>query len=136
MAVGDRAGRRDAAAFSSLTAFAALVYMVPQAWIPALEPLRLALLTSGLAAGLMVLRRLGRAEPLSFDGARGVAALAFAGLALASMAWSVHPEVTRFTAIELLKLTAIYLTLVNVVTTPRRLAVVCGALVVGSLVTS
>ncbi len=136
MEVGDRAGRRDAAAFSSLTVFAALMYMVPQAWIPALEPLRLALLTSGLAAGLMVLRRLGRVEPLSFDGVRGVAALAFAGLALASMAWSVHPEVTRFTATELLKLTAIYLTLVNVVTTPRRLAVVCGALVAGSLVTS
>src|SRR5688572_951288 len=120
MGLGDKAERRDVVSFYALTAFAALMYMVPQAWIPALAPLRLALLTSGLAAGLMALRRVGRAEPLYFDGLRGVALLCFAGLALASMTWSVNPEVTRFTAIELLKLTAIYLTLVNVVTTPRR----------------
>jgi probable O-glycosylation ligase (exosortase A-associated) len=136
MGLGDKAERRDVVAFYALTTFAALMYAVPQAWIPALAPLRPALLTSGLAAGLMALRRMGKAEPLYFDGVRGVALLCFSGLALASMAWSVHPEVTRFTAIELLKLTAIYLTLVNVVTTPRRLAVVCGALVMASLVTS
>ncbi|HZI02537.1 MAG TPA: O-antigen ligase family protein [Archangium sp.] len=136
MGLGDKAERRDVVSFYALTAFAALLYMVPQAWIPALAPLRLALLTSGLAAGLMALRRVGRAEPLFFDGVRGVALLCFAALALASMTWSVNPEVTRFTAIELLKLTAIYLTLVNVVTTPRRLAVVCGAVVVASMVTS
>ncbi|PTL78304.1 O-antigen ligase [Vitiosangium sp. GDMCC 1.1324] len=136
MGVGDKVERRDVVAFYALTAFAALMYMVPQAWIPAVAPLRLALLTSGLAAGLMVLRRMGRAEPLYFDGVRGVALLCFSGLSLASMTWSVNPEVSRFTAIELLKLTAIYLTLVNVVTTPKRLAAVCGAMVVASLVTS
>ena len=38
--------------------------------------------------------------------------------------------------IELLKLAAIYLTLVNVVTTRRRLAIICGALVLASIVTS
>ena len=136
MVVGDNAERRDVVAFYALTAFAALMYAVPQAWIPALAPLRPALLTSGLAAGLMALRRMGRAEPMFFDGARGAALLAFSGLALASVTWSVNPEVTRYTAIELLKLTAIYLTLVNVVTTPRRLAVMCGAVVLASLVTS
>jgi O-antigen ligase len=136
MGVGETTERRDVVAFYALTAFAALLYMVPQAWIPALAPLRPALLTSGLAAGMMALRRMGRAEPLYFDGVRGVALLAFSGLALASMTWSVNPEVTRYTAIELLKLTAIYLTLVNVVTTPKRLALVCGAMVLGSLVTS
>ncbi|QRK07631.1 O-antigen ligase family protein [Archangium violaceum] len=136
MGLGDNSERRDVVAFYALTAFAALIYMLPQAWIPALAPLRLALLTSGLAAGLMALRRMGRAEPLFFDGVRGVALLCFSGLALASVTWSVNPEVSRFTAIELLKLTAIYLTLVNVVTTPRRLAVVCGAMVLASMVTS
>lgn len=136
MGLGDNAERRDVVAFYALTAFAALMYMVPQAWIPALAPLRLALLTSGMAAGLMALRRAGKREPLFFDGLRGVSLLCFSGLALASVTWSVNPEVSRFTAIELLKLTAIYLTLVNVITTPRRLAVVCGALVLGSIVTS
>ncbi|MET0404529.1 MAG: O-antigen ligase family protein [Cystobacter sp.] len=136
MELGDKAERRDVVAFYALTTFAALMYVLPQVWFPVVAPLRLALLTSGLAAGLMALRRLGRAEPLSFDGIRGGALLAFSVLALASMAWSVNPEVSRFTAIELFKLTAIYLTLVNVITTPRRLAVVCGALVLGSIVTS
>lgn len=136
MGLGDNAERRDVVAFYALTAFAALMYMVPQAWIPALAPLRLALLTSGMAAGLMALRRAGKREPLFFDGIRGASLLCFSGLAMASVTWSVNPEVSRFTAVELLKLTAIYLTLVNVVTTPRRLAMVCGAMVLGSIVTS
>lgn len=134
--VGEQAERRDVFAFYALTGFAAFMYAVPGEWIPALQPLRLALLTSGLAAGFMALRRLGKAEPLYFDGARGGALLAFTGLAAASIGWSLNPEVTRFTAIELVKLTAIYVTLVNVVTTGRRLAVVCGAVVLGSIVTS
>jgi putative inorganic carbon (hco3(-)) transporter len=136
MGLGDNRERRDVVAFYSLTAFAALMYMLPQAWIPALAPLRLALLTSGLAAGMMALRRVGRVEPLYFDGVRGIALLCFAGLTTASIAWSINPDASRSTAIDLLKLTAIYLTLVNVVTTPRRLAIVCGALVLGSIVTA
>jgi probable O-glycosylation ligase (exosortase A-associated) len=134
--VGEQAERRDVLAFYALTGFAAVMYAVPGEWIPALEPLRLALLTSGLAAGLMALRRVGKAEPLYFDGARGGALLAFTGLAAASIVWSVHPEVTRATAIELVKLTAIYLTIINVITTPRRLVAVCTAVVLFSIVTS
>jgi putative inorganic carbon (hco3(-)) transporter len=133
---GEQAERRDVVAFYALTTFAALMYLLPQVWFPALAPLRLALLTSGLAAGLMALRRVGRAESMSFDGLRGGALVAFTALTMASVAWSVNPEVSRFTAIELFKLTAIYLTLINVITTPRRLAAVCGALVLGSIVTS
>ncbi|ATB26715.1 O-antigen ligase family protein [Melittangium boletus] len=136
MELGDKAERRDVVAFYALTTFAALMYVLPQVWFPALAPLRLALLTSGLAAGFMALRRVGRAEPLYFDGIRGGALLCFSALAMASVAWSVNPEVSRFTAIELFKLTAIYLTLVNVITTPKRLAAVCGAVVLGSIVTS
>ncbi|MDC0708398.1 O-antigen ligase family protein [Stigmatella sp. ncwal1] len=136
MGVGEQGQQRDVLAFYALVGFAAVMYAVPGEWIPALAPLRLALLTSGLAAGLMALRRLGRAEPLYFDGARGLSLLAFSGLAFASVAWSVHPELTRFTGIELLKLTAIYLTIINVITSGRRLALVCGAMVLGSIVTS
>ncbi|MBM7115358.1 O-antigen ligase family protein [Archangium primigenium] len=136
MELGDQAERRDVVAFYALTTFAALMYMLPQVWFPVLAPLRLALLTSGLAAGFMALRRVGRAEPMYFDGMRGGALLCFSALAMASVAWSVNPEVSRFTAIELFKLTAIYLTLINVITTPKRLAAVCGAVVLGSIVTS
>jgi putative inorganic carbon (HCO3(-)) transporter len=136
MGVGEQGQQRDVLAFYALTAFAAVTYVVPGEWIEALEPFRLALLTSGIAAGLMALRRLGRAEPLYFDGVRGVALLAFSAMAFASIGWSIHPEVTRTTGMELLKLTAIYLTIINVITTGRRLAVVCGAMVLASVVTS
>ncbi|WP_224361944.1 O-antigen ligase family protein [Hyalangium versicolor] len=136
MGVGEQGQQRDILAFYALTAFAAVMYAVPGEWIPALAPLRLALVTSGLAAGLMALRRLGRAEPLYFDGARGLSLLAFSGLAFASVAWSVAPDVTRATGIELLKLTAIYLTIINVITSGRRLAVVAGVMVVASIVPS
>ncbi|NOK04387.1 MULTISPECIES: spore coat polysaccharide polymerase ExoJ [Myxococcus] len=136
MVLGEQGQRRDVWAFYALTAFAAVMYSVPGEWIPALAPLRLALVTSGLAAGLMVMRRLGRAEPLYVDGSRGLALIAFSMLAVVSVGWSVNPEVTTATGIELLKLTAIYITFVNVITTGRRLAVVCGAMVLASVVTS
>jgi putative inorganic carbon (HCO3(-)) transporter len=136
MGVGEQGQQRDILAFYALTAFAAVMYAVPGEWIEVFEPLRLALLTSGIAAGLMALRRLGRAEPLYFDGARGMALVLFSGLAFASLAWSVNPEVTRTTGMELLKLTAIYLTIINVITTGRRLAVMCVAMVLASVVTS
>lgn len=136
MVPGEQGQRRDLWAFYSLTAFAAVMYAAPGEWIPALAELRLALVTSVLAAGLMAMRRLGRAEPLYVDGSRGMALIGFSTLAVASLSWSLNPEVTQATAIELLKLTAIYLTIVNVITSPKRLAVVCGAMVLASVVTS
>ena len=134
--LGQQQQRRDVLAFYALTAFAFVMYAVPGEWIPALAPLRLALVTSGLAAGLMVLRRVGRAEAFFFDGVRGTALLVFSMLAVASISWAVNPAEAHFTAVELLKLTAIYFALVNVVTTPRRLRIVVGAMVLGSIVTS
>lgn len=136
MGVGEQGQQRDILAFYALTGFAAVMYAVPGEWMPIFAPLRLALVTSGLAAGLMALRRLGRAEPLYLDGVRGLSLLAFSGLAMASVAWSVNPDVTRATGIELLKLTAIYLTIINVITTPKRMAVMAGAMVLASIVTS
>jgi probable O-glycosylation ligase (exosortase A-associated) len=128
--------RRDAFAFAMLTLFGVFMYAAPAEWIPGVAVLRPALLTSGLAAALMALRRLGRGEPLVLDGVRGGALLGFCVLAVASMSWSVNPAVTRDHVIELLKLVAVYFTLVNVVTTRRRLVVLCGALVLASVVTS
>jgi putative inorganic carbon (HCO3(-)) transporter len=132
----EQAQRRDVLAFYALTAFAFVMYAVPGEWIPALAPLRLALVTSGLAAGLMVLGRVGRSEAFFLDGARGAALLLFSLLALASIWWAVNPDEARFAAVELLKLTAIYFALVNVVTSGSRLRVVAGAMILGSLVTS
>jgi putative inorganic carbon (HCO3(-)) transporter len=129
-------GTRDGIAFAAVSSFAVVMYSVPSLWIEALEPLRLALVSSVLAAGLMLVRRLAKKEPFSFDGGRGLALVAFGGLAYASAAWSINPEETRPHAIEILKLVAVYLTMVNVITTWRRLTVFAGALVVASIVTS
>lgn len=127
---------RDVIAFASLTVFAAAMYVVPGEWIPGAQSLRIALLSSSLALGLMLVRRLSRMEPVQGDGLRGFALVAFAALATASVLWSVNPEVSRGASLELLKLVAIYFTLVNVVTTWKRLAIIAGALVLGSIVTS
>lgn len=126
----------DGMAFTLLTLFAAFMYIAPAEWIPGVEILRPALVTSGLAAALMVFRRLGRGIPVSVDGARGIALLLFVLLAAASISWSVFAPVSVSTVGDLVKLAAIYFTLVNVVITPRRLVLVCGALVLGSIVTS
>lgn len=127
---------KDTIAFVALTVFVAQMYAVPGEWIAAMEPLRLALVSSAVAALMVGIRRLGKAEPLVLDGYRGGALICLTLLAFASMLWSVNPAVSRFTAIELAKLTAIYLTIVNVVTTARRLAIVAGAMVLASIVTS
>ena len=134
--VGEQVRQRDVIAFCCLTAFAFNIYAVLGEWVPALAPLRLALLTSGLAAGFVVMRRVGRAEPFFTDGVRGVALVGFALLTVTSMTWSINPVESRTVAIEVLKLSAIYLALVNVVTTEKRLRILVGAMVLGSLVTS
>ncbi len=138
MGVEERAaaGSRDGIAFAALTVFAVVMYTIPSMWIEALEPLRLAFVSSVLAASLMLLRRLVKREPFYFDGMRGIALVGFGLLALASMSWSINPEETQPHAIEILKLVAVYLTLVNVVTTWRRLAIFAGAMVLSSIVTS
>ena len=127
---------RDRIAFVALTTFAVVMYTIPSEWIPALAPLRLALTSSVLAAGLMLVRKLGSREPFYFDGIRGISLILFGLIAFLSVNWSVAPEVTRDHSQEILKLVAIYLTMVNVITTPRRLIIFSGAMVLASIVTS
>lgn len=127
---------RDAWAFAAVTAFAVVMYATPGEWLPWAGPLRLALVTAAMAAAFTALRRLGKSEAFFLDGGRGMALLAFGLLAAASVSWSIHPETSRATAVELAKLIAIYLVMVNVVTSRRRLAALCAALVLASMVTS
>jgi O-antigen ligase len=127
---------RDVFAFWLVVAFVVVMYSIPSSWIESLAEVRLALIASAGGAGLMLLRRLFKLEPVYFDGIRGFALLALGALAWASQSWSVNPEVTQVTSFELLKSIAIYLAIINVVTTPRRLVIVCAALVLSCMVTS
>src|SRR4051812_16847466 len=100
------AGKRDTIAFVALTVFAVVMYTIPSEWIPALTPLRLALASSIIAASFMLIRRFAKREAFFFDGARGVALVAFGLLAYASASWSIVPQLSREQAIEILKLVA------------------------------
>ncbi|HYO74410.1 MAG TPA: O-antigen ligase family protein [Archangium sp.] len=137
MGMGSKAVQsQDHWAFGFLLAFLAAIYISPGEWIPGLARFRPALLLSALSTGLMLLGRLGRRERLWVDGQRGVLLLTFCGLVFASLSWSLYPDATEFAAVELLKWVLVYLTLVNLVTTERRLLWACLALIVGSLFTS
>lgn len=127
---------QDRWAFGFLLAFLAAIYISPGEWIPGLARYRPALLLSALSTGLMLLGRMGRREKLWVDGQRGVLLLTFWGLVFASLRWSLYPAATEFAAVELLKWVLVYLTMVNLVTTERRLLLVCLALIVGSIFTS
>ena len=127
---------RDRWAFVLLVAFCVQIYAVPGEWIPATAPLRLALALSIGALALLVLGRVGRRLPIHWDGVRGLALGAFLVWAAASHLWSVAPAVTDVWLVGLVKVALAWLLVVNLVTTPRRLAIVCLALVAGSIVTS
>ncbi|WNG38152.1 polymerase [Archangium violaceum] len=127
---------RDRWAFGFLLTFLACIYLSPGEWIPGVERWRPALLTSAVATGLLLVGRVGHRKPLWADGQRGVLLLCFCGLAFVSLRWSLYPDVTRSTAVELLKWVSVYLTVVNLVTTERRLRWALLALILSSLVTS
>lgn len=127
---------KDVFAFAATIAFAICVYTVPAEWIPGFATLRPALVTSTLAIGLMIARRLATRERFHFDGLRGWALIALVIVAAASISWSLAPADSRFGAIELAKLALFYFTIVNVVSTPRRLSALCVAILIASIVTS
>ena len=126
----------DSLAFAALVAFCALTYVVPAEWLTELAPLRLALATSAAALMLLLVARVGRGQGLSLDGWRGGALIAFTVLTLVSSLWSLAPEASRSLGLECVKYVGIYLTIVNLARTRRRLAILCGVLVLASVVTS
>ncbi len=130
------AERRDRWAFLLLAAFCVQIYAAPAEWIPAVAPLRLALSLSFGALGLLLLEHAGRRLPLHWDGVRGAALAAFLVWAASSRLWSIAPHETEAWLVVLVKVALAWLLVVNLATTPRRLAILCLCLVAGSLVTS
>lgn len=129
-------GRKDRFAFVMLIAFAIQVYAIPGEWMAWASPLRLALATSVLAAAAVAIQRLGRAQPIVLGGLAGWALLAMLALAFFSKRWSVNPDFTQTWTLDMAKLVAIYFVTLNVVSTPKRLKWILGAIVIASVVTS
>lgn len=69
-------------AFRALVAFTAILVLSPQAWIPALEPLRIALAAAGVAIGAHLFDRLMRRDSAPVFNME-------IGLAVALVAWAV-----------------------------------------------
>ncbi len=130
------AARRDRWAFLLLAAFCVQIYAAPAEWIPAVVPLRLALSLSFCALGLLLLEHAGRRLPLHWDGVRGLALVAFLVWATASHTWSLAPRETDTWLLVVVKVALAWFLVVNLATTPRRLAILCLCLVAGSVVTS
>ncbi len=130
------AERRDRWAFLLVAAFCVQIYAAPAEWIPAFVPLRLALSLSFGALGLLLLEHAGRRVPFHWDGERGLALVAFLAWAAASRLWSVAPQVTDEWLVMLVKVAVTWFLVVNLASTPRRLAILCLCLVAGSMVTS
>jgi probable O-glycosylation ligase (exosortase A-associated) len=123
-------------AFGLLLAFLGTVYTVPSQWLPWMAQWRPALVTSALAAGLVLLDWVRGRRRLVLGGSGGVLLVTFCALTLASIGWSLDPAASRFTAVELIKWLVAFLTLVNLVKSERRLALACLTLVLASLVTA
>jgi O-antigen ligase len=130
------AEERDRWAFLLLAAFCVHLYAAPAEWIPAVVPLRLALSLSFGALGVLLLEHTGRRLPLHWDGVRGAALVAFLVWAAASRLWSLAPQETDTWLLMVVKGALAWFLVVNLATTPRRLAVLCLCLVAGSVVTS
>src|SRR4051794_26523503 len=133
---GKGTDRKDVFAFAATVAFAVCMYTVPAEWITGFQALRPALVTSSLAIGLMLTRRLGLRERFHLDGIRGAALIVFVVVASLSMIWSIAPAESRGASVELAKLALFYFTVVNVVSTSKRMYALFIAILIASLVTS
>ncbi len=127
---------QDGLAFAAAVGFTLSLYSSIVSLFPVLEPARPALLTAGIAFAVLMFGRIARAQPISWDGGRGLALIGLCAWTALSYRWSFNPPATREQALELAKLAGIYLTLVNVITTRRRLAIVLAVAVLASLAPS
>lgn len=136
MDVATQLEKRDKLAFAAAVGFALALYSSVVSLFPFLQPARPALTTAALAALLLAFGRVARGQSFTWDGWRGLALIGLGVWAFLSASWSFNPLISRHYGIEMLKLIAIYLTLVNVVNTPRRLELIVGAALLASLAPS
>lgn len=130
---GDALASSDALAFGAIVGFAVSTYASIAHLIPALGVLRPALACALLALASLAIGRMSRGRGFSIDPPRGLFLIGLCAWALLSMAWTRAPDVTRPMVVELFKLAAIYLTVINVVTSTARLSRLCFAIVVAAL---
>lgn len=117
-----------------LACFAITLYALPQVLFPALEPLRIGVLTAALAgAGLLGRWVLGGPLPTG-GGLRTLGLLAFVVLAALSPTWSLDPETSRWASGEAMKMALIYVAAASLLTTPERIRFVAWAVALSACI--
>jgi O-antigen ligase len=124
---GDSEGR---GAFVAVVVFTFILLLAPQAWIPALAPLRIAFLAAGTAAAFLLWDRWKRGGPLLNANREVMVAAALPAWALLTLPLSYWPSGSMTVLSDLyLKALAIFWLLANVVTTAQRLRLVATSLI-------
>lgn len=126
----DRWGRL---AFLGALAFMANLYASPAFyWPEVFERMRLGMLTSGLCAFAVLMRRITSGEPLRLGGPPAGLLLGYAAIIPLSLAWTISVPRTTGAVSDIAKLLVVYVALLNALDTPGRLR---AFLVVGALAT-
>ena len=117
-----QARRVGQVAFGATVLFLAQLYLAPAQWFPVTEPLRLALVLSGIALAALALHRLITNKPL-WLGWRGALLAVYSGAALLSPSWSIDRALSVSGALEVAKHFLFFAAVVNTFTTPRRIRI-------------
>lgn len=101
--------------------FAVTIYALPQYIFPALEPLRVGVLTAAMMASGLVARWVLGGNPPTAGGLRVFGLGAFLAAAACSPLWSLDPAASRWAAGELLKMGLVYVAAASLLDRPDRL---------------
>ena len=131
--VEDRDKAEGTIAFTALIAFTGVLLLNPQAWFPALKPLRIAFLSGGLAAASLVWDRWRDRKALGVS-PEIVICFVLMAWAFMTLPLSFWPggSVAKFTDVYI-KSVIVFWLLANVITTERQLRVVTTVLMLCSV---
>jgi O-antigen ligase len=126
------AARWERLAYGAALAFMVNLYASPSFYWPIFEKARLGVLTSGVCAFAVLMRRITSGERLRLGGAPAVLLLAYAAIVPLSITWTISVPRTLEAISDTAKLLVVYVALLNSLDTPRR---VRTFLIVGALAT-
>jgi putative inorganic carbon (hco3(-)) transporter len=117
-----RAGERwSRLAFLGALAFVAMLYANPMYWFPVVERARLGLVTAGICAGAVIMRRLTSGERIRLGGPAALPLFGYGAVAFLSFLWSLDPPASARFLGELAKLFVLYVAVQNALDAPSRL---------------
>lgn len=108
-------------AYGAALAFVANLYTNPAFYWPVLEQVRFGVVTAGICAFAVLMRRVTSGEPLRLGGPPAVLLFGYGASVVLSLAWTLSTPRTMVAIAEIAKLFIVYVALVNTLDSPRRL---------------